>query len=80
MDEDEEEEGRVDVGADRGWFRGGGQPGWGRDAGVDEGGEFVGGGFGVGLEEPAVDLAEHVADRFGFFGELDGEARFELAD
>ena len=79
MDEDESEEGFVDVGFCGGWAGVwlGGPVGKG-EAGGDDAVEFLDGLLGVGLEEAGVDLAEDVADGFGFVRELDGEGVFEL--
>lgn len=78
MNEDEEEEGFVDVGPEFGGAVRGRDPLGGGDAVVDEGGQLLGGGVGVGLEELGFDLSEDVADRFAFFGDLEGEGGFEV--
>lgn len=80
VDVDEQEEGFVDVGPDFGGAGDRGSPGWGGDAGPDDGGELGGGWLGVGSEEAVRDLDKDVADGFGFIGEGDGEVGLKLGD
>lgn len=80
VDVNEHKEGFVDVGAEFGGAVGGGDPVGGGDAVVDQGGELLRRGVGVGFEQLGFDLGEDVADRFAFFGDFQGEGSFEVWD
>lgn len=82
VDEDQGEEGFIDIGIHLAWFAVAtiGYPVWCCDAGMDDPLKRLGRRFGIGLEKAVVDCIQHVADFFGLVGQCHGESVLELAD